>query len=85
MTMVMSMEGNMTLAKNAVKAKLLEYFRHVESTGEDIIVTDHGKPRIRISAIRTGDSVGEVFAQYRGKVQILGDVIAATSSEWAEP
>jgi len=85
MTMLMTMvakEVPMTLAKNAVKAKLLEYFRYVESTGEDIIVTDHGRPSIRISAIRRGDSVAEVFAAYRGKVRIKGDPLGSTEDEW---
>ncbi len=85
MTMDMTMvakEVPMTLAKNAVKARLLEYFRYVESTGEDIIVTDHGKPAIRISAIKTGDSVAEVFAAYRGKVSIKGDALESTEGEW---
>jgi prevent-host-death family protein len=26
----------------------LKYFRHVEETGEELIITDHGKPAIRI-------------------------------------
>ncbi len=81
MTMVVK-EVPMTLAKNAVKARLLEYFRYVESTGEDIVVTDHGRPTIRISAIRRGDSVAEVFAAYRGKVSIKGDALASTEDEW---
>ena len=33
----------MILTKCAVKAKLLEYFRYVETSGEEIIVTDNGR------------------------------------------
>ena len=72
----------MTLAKNAVKAKLLEYFRYVESTGEEIIVTDNGRPSVRICPIKSGGSVEEAFAEYRGKVTIKGDLLSPSSDEW---
>jgi prevent-host-death family protein len=72
----------MRLAKNVVKAKLLEYFRYVESTGEEIIVTDNGRPSVRICPIKRGDKVEELFAEYRGKVEIKGDVLASSSDEW---
>lgn len=72
----------MTLAKNVVKAKLLEYFRLVESTGEEIIVTDNGRPSVRICPIRRGESVEELFAEYRGRVAIKGDVLEPTDDEW---
>ncbi|MDP3177966.1 MAG: hypothetical protein Q8M76_08685 [Spirochaetaceae bacterium] len=72
----------MTLAKNVVKAKLLQYFRFVESTGEEIIVTDNGKASVRICPIKRGNSVEELFADYRGKVVIKGDVLQPTDDEW---
>ncbi len=72
----------MTLAKNAVKAKLLEYFRYVESSGEEIIVTDNGRPSVRICPIKRSESVEELFREYRGKIQITGDVLAPSSEEW---
>ena len=72
----------MTLAKNVVKAKLLEYFRYVEATGEDIIVTDNGRPSVRISAIKHGGTVEELFKDYRGRVEIKGDLLADTVDEW---
>ncbi len=72
----------MILAKNAVKAKILEYFRYVESTGEEIVVTDHGRPCVRISAIKRAGSVEEVFAQYRGQTAVRGDILAPVEGEW---
>ena len=36
------------ISKSEFKAKALEFFRQVESTGTPLIVTDHGKPSIEI-------------------------------------
>lgn len=36
------------VSKSMLKAKALEYFREVETTGEPLIVTDHGKAKLEI-------------------------------------
>ncbi len=36
------------VSKSEFKAKALEYFRQVESSGQSLIVTDHGKPCIEV-------------------------------------
>ncbi|KNH09311.1 hypothetical protein BRCH_04325c [Candidatus Burkholderia brachyanthoides] len=36
------------VSKSEFKAKALEYFWLVESTGESMIVTDHGKPVLEV-------------------------------------
>lgn len=36
------------VSKSAFKAKALEYFREVESTGKELVITDHGKPVLKI-------------------------------------
>lgn len=36
------------VSKARFKAKALEYFREVESTGKELIITDHGKPVLKI-------------------------------------
>ena len=41
-----------TVSKSKLKAKALEYFREVERTGQELIVTDHGKPVLRIVPYR---------------------------------
>ena len=35
-----------------LKAKALEYFRQIETTGESVIVTDHGQPTIEIKQFK---------------------------------
>jgi antitoxin (DNA-binding transcriptional repressor) of toxin-antitoxin stability system len=37
-----------TVSKSAFKAKALRYFRLIEETGEELVITDNGQPVIRI-------------------------------------
>lgn len=39
------------ISKSKFKAKALEYFRQVETTGEPLIITDHGTPALEIRRI----------------------------------
>ena len=43
---------NATVSKSKFKARALEYFREVERTGKPLIVTDHGKPVVKIVPFR---------------------------------
>ncbi len=36
------------ISKSQFKAKALEYFRQVESTGVPLIITDHGRPNLEL-------------------------------------
>ncbi|WP_374709844.1 type II toxin-antitoxin system Phd/YefM family antitoxin [Paraburkholderia terricola] len=36
------------VSKSEFKAKALEFFRQIESSGESMIVTDHGKPALEV-------------------------------------
>lgn len=36
------------LSKSEFKPKALKYFRQVQQTGQDIIITDHSKPVLKI-------------------------------------
>lgn len=36
------------VSKTELKAKALEYFRQIETTGQAVVVTDHGQPTIEI-------------------------------------
>lgn len=40
--------NNIQISKSEFKAKALEYFRQIESSGTSLIVTNHGKPSIEI-------------------------------------
>ncbi len=73
-----------TVSKSALKAKMLEYFRRVEETGTELVVTDNNEPVLRIVPIRKRVPAAELFADVRGRVSYQEDVLAPTTEEWSE-
>jgi prevent-host-death family protein len=73
-----------TVSKGALKAKMLEYFRKVEESGEELVVTDNNRPVLRIVPIRQRFPAAEMFADARGKIVYREDVLSPTTDEWAE-
>jgi len=73
-----------TISKSALKARLLEYFRKVEETGEELVVTDHNRPVLLVSRIRVRTPSAETFSDVRGRLIYHGDVLAPTTEEWPE-
>jgi len=47
--------NNNQISKSDFKARALEYFRQVESSGQSVIVTDHGKPALEVRPYRGTD------------------------------
>lgn len=43
------------VSKSKFKAKALEYFRQVEASGEPIVITEHGKPKLEIRKLPQHD------------------------------
>ena len=72
-----------TISKSKLKSKLLEFLRLVES-GEEIIVTDRGKPVVKISRYGDSYSTEELFGEMRGKVQYFEELTIPTDEEWGE-
>jgi prevent-host-death family protein len=73
-----------TISKSKLKAKMLEIFRKLEADGEELIVTDHGRPVLRIVPICKKDSVDELFAELQGQVTYYEDPDTPTMSEWSD-
>jgi antitoxin (DNA-binding transcriptional repressor) of toxin-antitoxin stability system len=53
-----------TVSKGKLKAKMLEYFREVEATGEPLIVTDHGCEVLEVRPVKRSSTTEEVLAEY---------------------
>lgn len=73
-----------TVSKSVLKAKMLEFFREVEATGEELIVTNNGQPVIRIVPYSPQATVDAAFGDVRGGIRYHGDLLEPTSGEWAE-
>jgi len=43
-----------TVSKSKFKPRALEYFRQVEETRQGLIITDHGRPVLRLSPYQPG-------------------------------
>jgi prevent-host-death family protein len=54
------------VSKSSFKDHALEYLREVESTGEELIITDHGKPVLRL--IRYAQNPEATLESLRGSV-----------------
>ena len=81
MTIIVTM---VTVSKSALKARMLEYFRQVEETGEPLVVTDHGKPVLQVVPYAEKRPMADVLAEFRaiGPVRFKGNPNAPTFDEW---
>jgi prevent-host-death family protein len=73
-----------TVSKNVLKGNMLEYLRQVEETGEELIVTDDGRPVVKVVPIRKRRPAADVFGDVRGRVVYREDILAPTTDEWTE-
>jgi antitoxin (DNA-binding transcriptional repressor) of toxin-antitoxin stability system len=73
-----------TISKSKLKARMLEIFRSIEASGEELIITDHGKPVLRIVPLRRKATVGQLFAGLQGHVRYHEDINEPTIDEWSE-
>lgn len=64
---------------------MLEYFRQVEQTGEELIVTDNNRPVLKVVPIRVRRTTERPFADVRGRVVYHEDILTRTVDEWPEP
>lgn len=54
------------VSKSKLKTHALEYFREVQRTGQELIVTDHGKPVLKIIPFR--EDPQEALCRLKGSV-----------------
>jgi len=71
-----------TVSKSKLKSRMLELFRELEESGGEMVVTDRGRPVLRITPITEKLSVEDAFADLRGKLVFHEDPDAPTTQEW---
>ena len=62
-----------TVSKSELKSKMLEYCREVERTGEDLVITNHGRPVLKLVRISSVETPEAVFGDVRGRVRLPPD------------
>ena len=63
---------------------MLEIFRQLEASGQELIVTDHGRPVLKIVPIRQKSTVSELFDDLQGRITYLEDINQPTLTEWED-
>ncbi len=72
-----------TVSKSVLKSKMLAIFREIESTGEELLVTDNNKPVLKVVPLKN-KKLKDLFAPYRGKMIYREPLDKPTQSEWPE-
>jgi prevent-host-death family protein len=71
---------SMEIAAGQFKAQCLKLMDQVNQTREEIIITKHGQPVVKLVPI---DVQGDTFIGYmKGSVTVTGDIIAPVDEEW---
>jgi antitoxin (DNA-binding transcriptional repressor) of toxin-antitoxin stability system len=73
-----------TISKSKLKAKMLEVFRQLEASGDELIITDRGDPVLKIIPIKQKTTVAELFGDFQGRVVYLEDINMPTLAEWED-
>ncbi len=73
-----------TVSKSKLKTHMLRIFREIEESGEELVVTDHGKPVLVVTPLRPKQQVDAVFADVQGQVGYPEDINTPTMDEWSE-
>jgi predicted nicotinamide N-methyase len=72
-----------TVSKRVLKAKMLQFFREIEKTGQELIVTDNNRPVLKVSRLQTKKKPADVFGDVRGKLRVTEkDLLAPETQEW---
>jgi antitoxin (DNA-binding transcriptional repressor) of toxin-antitoxin stability system len=79
MTRIMAI---VTISKSKLKSQMLEIFRDLEKGGGEVVVTDRGRPVLRITPFREQRSVADIFADVQGSLVFHEDPDAPVEAEW---
>lgn len=73
------------VSKSTLKARMFEYFRELEQHGGELIVTDFGKPVLKIVPCSAGKGIDELFSNLRAKARVPKEAaLEGTQDEWTE-
>jgi prevent-host-death family protein len=74
--------GPRIIKASEFKAKCLQLMDEVAETGEEIVITKHGRPVSKLAPYREKPS--RWFGRNRDNIRILGDIVSPMPAEWFE-
>ena len=81
LTMVMKPPTKQTVSKSRFKSRALEYFRQIENSRKPLIITDRGKPVLKI--VPFSEDPEEILKELRNSVVKYKDPTKPVGeSEW---
>lgn len=72
--------SDQTISKSVFKARALELCRQVEATGRPLLITDHGRPVLRL--VPYEESTQATLARLRGTLVRYDNPTAPVGAEW---
>jgi prevent-host-death family protein len=84
MTMIGSVMKTKTIPAGTFKAQCLAIMDEVQKKRQAVIITKRGKPVAKLVPVEKAKD--DIFGFYKGKITILGDVVAPalTPEEWGD-
>jgi len=72
--------GVRTIKASDFKARCLQLMDDLAESGGEIVITKHGRPVSRLLPYR--ERPKSLFGAYRGRLEILGDIIEPIDVRW---
>ncbi len=70
-----------TVSKSKFKPQALKYFRNIQETGQELVITDHGKPVLKISPF--SEDSQSILEELRNSVTYYEDPLEPVGiSDW---
>jgi prevent-host-death family protein len=84
MTMIWSLMKTKTIPAGTFKAQCLAIMDEVQKKRQAVVITKRGKPVAKLVPVEKAKD--DIFGFYKGKITILGDVVAPalTPEEWGD-
>ena len=73
-----------SVPKNVLNGNALEYVQRVADTGEELVITDNGRPVVKVVPVHARESAADLFADVRGRILYHDDVLAPTTDAWPD-
>jgi prevent-host-death family protein len=69
-----------TIKASEFKARCLKLMDEVAETGEEIVITKHGRPVSKLAPYREKPEL--LFGRNRDNIRILGDIVSPMPADW---